>query len=481
MFNHEQKTMIDRIVKELEENNFAIFAGAGLSSPAGYVNWKELLRPLSQELDFDIDKETDLVSLAQYYMNENGRNRLTERLIDDVGISREPTENHKLLARLPISTYWTTNYDDLIEQALDGEGKLADKKFTKNHLSQTKKGRSAIVYKMHGDASLPDEAIITKDQYESYPLNFSPFITALSGDLVSKTFLFLGFSFTDPNLDYILSRIRIHFEQHQRQHFCIFRKVNQGDYKNDEDFNYNQLKQQFVIKDLARFNIKVILIDSWSELTTILEEVTKRFRGKNVFLSGSAHEYGFWDQKATEAFLTKLGEILIHEGFKITSGLGLGIGNAFISGAIKEIYSRKYAKVDDYLTMKVFPQFVEDPSARKAIWTLWRKDLLSQAGIAIFFMGNKLVENIDTGEKNIVLAKGMDEEFEIARNLGLKLIPIGSSGYKAKDLFDRVIADFDEFYPNSTVEFQEAFKKLDNKVEDPIELLSIVKNVIELI
>ena len=64
MFNHEQKTMIDRIVKELEENNFAIFAGAGLSSPAGYVNWKELLRPLSQELDFDIDKETDLVSLA---------------------------------------------------------------------------------------------------------------------------------------------------------------------------------------------------------------------------------------------------------------------------------------------------------------------------------------------------------------------------------------------------------------------------------
>ena len=35
MFDHEQKIMIDRIVKELEENNFAIFAGAGLSAPAG--------------------------------------------------------------------------------------------------------------------------------------------------------------------------------------------------------------------------------------------------------------------------------------------------------------------------------------------------------------------------------------------------------------------------------------------------------------
>ena len=278
MFDQEQKIMIDRIVKELEENNFAIFAGAGLSAPAGYVNWKELLRPLSIELNLDIDKETDLVSLAQYYVNENhGRSRLTERLIDEVGIVREPTTNHKILAKLPISTYWTTNYDDLIEKSLDNEGKIADKKFTKNHLSQTKKGRSAIVYKMHGDASLPDQAIITKDQYESYPLHFAPFVTALSGDLVSKTFLFLGFSFNDPNLDYILSRIRIHFEQNQRQHYCIFRKVNRADYSNDEDFSYNLLKQKFVIKDLARFSIKVVLIDSWNDLTRILEEITKKY------------------------------------------------------------------------------------------------------------------------------------------------------------------------------------------------------------
>ena len=40
MFDHEQKIMIDRIVKELEENNFAIFAGAGLSAPAGYEPYR---------------------------------------------------------------------------------------------------------------------------------------------------------------------------------------------------------------------------------------------------------------------------------------------------------------------------------------------------------------------------------------------------------------------------------------------------------
>ena len=434
------------------------------------------------ELNLDIDKETDLVSLAQYYVNENnGHSRLIERLIDEIGIAREPTINHKLLAKLPISTYWTTNYDDLIEKSLDDEGKLADKKFAKNHLSQTRKGRSAIVYKMHGDASVAHEAIITKDQYESYPLHFAPFVTALSGDLVSKTFLFLGFSFTDPNLDYILSRIRIHFEKNQRQHFCIFKKVNQSDYDNEEDFKYNELKQKFIIKDLGRFSIKVVLIESWIDLTFILEEITKRFRCKNVFLSGSAHEFGSWEQSSTEICLSRLGEILIQEGLKITSGLGVGIGNAFISGAIKEIYDRKYSKIDDYLTMKVFPQFVEDPTERKKIWSLWRKDLLSQAGIALFFMGNKVIKDPITGTTSIVLADGMEEEFQIAKELGLKIIPIGASGYKAKELFDRVMVDFDQYYPNATTQFREAFIKLDEVVEEPIHLLSKIQNVIKLI
>ncbi|MCX6151727.1 MAG: hypothetical protein NTX22_14485 [Ignavibacteriales bacterium] len=35
---------IDTYTKAIKENNAAIFAGAGLSIPAGFVNWKNLLR-----------------------------------------------------------------------------------------------------------------------------------------------------------------------------------------------------------------------------------------------------------------------------------------------------------------------------------------------------------------------------------------------------------------------------------------------------
>ncbi|MGH8557994.1 MAG: hypothetical protein ACRESZ_11140 [Methylococcales bacterium] len=48
--NKEIELFIDPFVKEIEGNNAAIFAGAGLSTPAGYANWKELLKPLADEI-----------------------------------------------------------------------------------------------------------------------------------------------------------------------------------------------------------------------------------------------------------------------------------------------------------------------------------------------------------------------------------------------------------------------------------------------
>ena len=68
-----------------------------------------------------------------------------------------------------------------------------------------------------------------------------------------------------------------------------------------------------------------------------------------------------------------------------------------------------------------------------------------------------------------------------SKELGLKIIPIGASGYKAKELFDRVMVDFDQYYPNATTQFREAFIKLDEVVEEPIHLLSKIQNVIKLI
>ncbi len=470
----EQELFIQRFLSELEEDNVAIFAGAGLSSSAGYVNWKELLRPLADELNLDIDEEQDLVGVAQFYLNENGRNRISQQLMDEIATAKQPTENHEVLSRLPIKTYWTTNYDKLIEKSLENVGKIVDVKYTNNHLATTKRKRDSIVYKMHGDIDHPDTAVLTKDDYEKYPLRMKPYITALSGDLVSKTFLFIGFSFTDPNLDYIMSRVKAYFEEHQRQHYCIFKQCNESDFENAQLYENAKIKQALLIKDLSRFQIKTILVEKYSDITEMLRRVERAYRRRTIFLSGSAHDFSPFNQKDVEAFLCRLGKVLIERNCRISSGIGLGIGNAFITGAIQSVYEHHNGYVNEYLTMRPFPQYIEDKLLRDDTWKKYRYEVIGSAGIAIFFMGNKIEDS------NVVMADGVRKEFEIARELGLALIPVGCSGYMAKELWDEVMANVSQYYDASNTDLVKAINELGVEVEKPEQLISKIINVIDL-
>ena len=182
--DREIELFIRDFLKEVREDNAAIFAGAGLSAPAGYVNWRDLLRPIAEELNLDIEQEHDLVAVAQYHCNENRGNRhvLNQTLIEQLTVGAAPTINHQILARLPISTYWTTNYDNLIETALKDAGKIADIKYATEHLATTRARRDAVVYKMHGDVANPHHAVLIKDDYEQYHLKRGAFINSTLSD-----------------------------------------------------------------------------------------------------------------------------------------------------------------------------------------------------------------------------------------------------------------------------------------------------------
>ena len=58
-----------------------MFAGAGLSVPAGFVNWKELMRSIADDLGLSVDREHDPIAVAQYHQNEHGgRHRINQLL-----------------------------------------------------------------------------------------------------------------------------------------------------------------------------------------------------------------------------------------------------------------------------------------------------------------------------------------------------------------------------------------------------------------
>ncbi|NAW45096.1 hypothetical protein FGF76_24225, partial [Salmonella sp. gx-f4] len=66
-FSNEIEAFIKDYVKDLSEDSAAIFAGAGMSKSQGFVDWPELLSDIADELGLSIDKEKDLISLAQFH------------------------------------------------------------------------------------------------------------------------------------------------------------------------------------------------------------------------------------------------------------------------------------------------------------------------------------------------------------------------------------------------------------------------------
>lgn len=477
MTDRDIELFIKDFLKEIREDNAAIFAGAGLSSAAGYVNWRDLLRPIADELNLDIDQETDLVAVAQYHFNENSgnRNRLNQLLIDQLSVGVAPTANHKILARLPISTYWTTNYDQLIEGALKDAGKIPDVKHTTAQLATTKARRDAVVYKMHGDVEHPHEAVLIKDDYERYHLTRGAFTNALAGDLVSKTFLFIGFSFTDPNLDYVLSRIRVMFRENQRRHYCIFKRRTRQENETDAEFENAQVKQRLAIEDLKRFHIKTLLIDDYYQITDILAKIERQFRQRTIFISGSAEEYGDWTKSESDDFLRDLSRALVQQGYRLATGFGLGIGDAVITGAIEEIYRARTGHVEDSLIMRPFPRANPDEAIRQKLWEDYRQELISTAGICLVVFGNKRVGG------QIISANGVRREFEIAYQHGLDVVPVGATGYMAKEIWLEMSASMDKYFQGRPTELLDQFTRLGEAAEKPSDLISRILDFIGLI
>jgi len=361
--------LIRNYSKAVREGYAAVFAGAGLSRASGFVDWKTLLKPLARDIGLNIEKEDDLLAVAQYHRNERGtRASINQAIVETFNNGTEDNENINILTRLPINTYWTTNYDQLLENGLRCNNRKVEVKIDKDQLAITLPNRDAVLYKMHGDVERPADAVLTKDDYERYDIKRPLFRTALQGDLISKTFLFVGFSFEDPNLDYILSRIHTLLDENKRDHYCFFKRVQREQDESEEDFVYRKIKQDLREKDLRRYGIQAVFVNKYEEITDILRDIEIAVYKNNIFISGSAEQLDSpWNKEDTESFAYHLARELVKRNYKITTGFGLGIGSSIINGALNEIYATKYKHIDEYLCLRPFPQGIIDLNERKVL------------------------------------------------------------------------------------------------------------------
>ena len=115
------------------------------------------------------------------------------------------------------------------------------------------------------------------------------------------------------------------------------------------------------------------------------------------------------------------------------------MGSSVINGALDEIYSSKYKHISEHLCLHPFPQGILDAEERKTKWRKYREEIIKENGGVIFIAGNK---NKD-GKKCI--ADGCIEEYEIAKKNNCIIIPIGTTGDAAKQIYDEIKCCEDDY------------------------------------
>ena len=150
------------------------------------------------------------------------------------------------------------------------------------------------------------------------------------------------------------------------------------------------------------------------------------------------------------------------------TGLGLGIGSTVVDGALQQIYWEERRTITDELVIRPFPQSSEG----QKLWRAYREDLLEFAGLAVFMFGNKIAGDPPA----VVPSNGMVEEFNIAVSKGLRVLPLGFTGFVAMDLWRKVKANFDSFYPGASSRFKLLFDQLgDDCIDLDVHAVTVVE------
>jgi len=213
------------LVKEFASGNGAIFVGSGLSIGAGLPGRKALIRELAREFEGEISDAPD-EDIVQYYCDENGRRELVSQLRDTLNTFQvQPTVAHNALVKLPVEQIFTTNYDNLLEKALEQNQRQFNVVVENEEVGFIEKGNPQL-FKLHGDLTRPKSVVLTNQDHALYFEDHKPLVTMFTVTLQTKIVLFVGYSAKDTHFRELLYRVRSETRGLSRNAFIILFNAN---------------------------------------------------------------------------------------------------------------------------------------------------------------------------------------------------------------------------------------------------------------
>jgi len=264
--------------------------------------------------------------------------------------------------------------------------------------------------KMHGSLTpfnppqWQKSPVITRQDYEEYEVRNPRLWAALRATYLTKSLLFLGFSFTDPNIDVLLRLSRTLLQVGAPEHFTVLRRPS-----DPQALRLHNLQ----VADLERTGVAVCEVANFDELEPILRRLVRRTREPTLFISGS-------DAVGSNIpdCCRRLGNLLAPLDIRLASLAGpAAMRVSFALGRAHLAEDRYDAdRIRFHFRKSKTPAPPLNERIGTAVYTnlnkqTLRETILSQCGAAVVIGGGTNTE----------------EEVEVAKSLGVPIVPLAHS------------------------------------------------------
>ena len=266
------------LLSSVFSKNFFLWIGSGFSRNFGYASWNDVLVEASKKLEYPLDIDTSnplraAELLCSYAKTEksleeyNFNSIIAESLLSLHEKDKTPDwlENFR---KLSTNMIVTTNWDNVLEDVIfDGLPNVIVREDNKPQVSITGKN----IFKIHGDLGRPSSIVVTQSQYFSFQREDTYLNRKIYTLFSESSPIFLGYSLTDPNINFIYEEVYAHLGEKKPPAFMVVRpSVSEHDYQ----------EAKLLFKDKNIFIIKAEIGEFLGGLLSELEEYknsTKRF------------------------------------------------------------------------------------------------------------------------------------------------------------------------------------------------------------
>jgi 5'-deoxynucleotidase YfbR-like HD superfamily hydrolase len=225
-------------LNELVSNNQIVpFIGSGFSIPSGVPTWASLVDGLVRNFAWDSQQPAlkalssglegaDLTGILDSLTTTEfgAKEHLVERINS---IRYAPSGYHRLLLELNCNTIITTNWDLLIEQALTQNQTTNRVIYRDIDVSQFDPDRAVQVIKLHGTIIDTASLVYKRSDYRRFWEDRPLLMNLVCTLMATKSFLFLGYGFGDPNVFDLLDLLKARLGPLRREHYAL--TFGQGD------------------------------------------------------------------------------------------------------------------------------------------------------------------------------------------------------------------------------------------------------------